>query len=320
MKVFGTEMHIVTFVIIIIQLAILFIFLMDSLRETDKRKKSIIRFSVFTALLLAYFVASGLMPDPAIPLAINTQMIIAYGIPIVAILYYVYYVYKEFGIKPNKLFSLRILVPILTATFVLLYIIPLLVTDNQLFAKTTFLSIAIALAFAFLVVISRQLMRLYNTSVDFARKHHRNRIASGYIALLSLIALPVVVAFGDYQAIESLIVFFGYLVLAVALMRDNIYRANKREQLLTKLGYYGDAHEHYKIRAMEFFNDINLTDREIEIANSILDGLSFKVIGENLFIAEGTVSKHASNIYNKCGVGHKEDFVEKLKTLVAGPS
>ena len=57
----------------------------------------------------------------------------------------------------------------------------------------------------------------------------------------------------------------------------------------------------------------DLTRREIEIAMSILDNRSYKDIGEELFIAESTVSKHASNIFKKTNVKNRTEFMSRLK-------
>ena len=62
----------------------------------------------------------------------------------------------------------------------------------------------------------------------------------------------------------------------------------------------------------KFFNR-GLTGREIEIAMEILDRRSYKTIGEEYFIAEKTVSKHASNIFKKTGVKNKTEFLERYR-------
>ena len=53
----------------------------------------------------------------------------------------------------------------------------------------------------------------------------------------------------------------------------------------------------------------NLTKREIEVALSILSNQSYKEISKDLYIAESTVSKHASNIYKKTGVKNRRQFL-----------
>ncbi|GFZ81602.1 hypothetical protein GCM10011531_09810 [Aquaticitalea lipolytica] len=57
----------------------------------------------------------------------------------------------------------------------------------------------------------------------------------------------------------------------------------------------------------------DLTRREIEIALCILNNVSYKKIAQELFIAESTVSKHASNIFKKTGVKNKRQFISRFK-------
>ena len=52
-----------------------------------------------------------------------------------------------------------------------------------------------------------------------------------------------------------------------------------------------------------------LTSREMEIAEAIRDGLSYKMIGEKLFISIETVRYHVKNIYRKLHVNSKSEVV-----------
>jgi len=60
-------------------------------------------------------------------------------------------------------------------------------------------------------------------------------------------------------------------------------------------------------KVMEFFSSQKkvmepLSDREHEIANILLDGLSYKMIAEKMFISIDTVRSHIRNIYKKLNV------------------
>jgi len=65
------------------------------------------------------------------------------------------------------------------------------------------------------------------------------------------------------------------------------------------------------IESKIFYED--LTRREIEIALSILSELSYRNIAKDLFIAESTVSKHASNIFKKTGVKNRREFLKRFR-------
>lgn len=55
--------------------------------------------------------------------------------------------------------------------------------------------------------------------------------------------------------------------------------------------------------------ELNLSRREVEIANLMLRGLKNKNIREKLFIADGTLRNHITNIYQKTNVKSREEFL-----------
>ncbi len=57
----------------------------------------------------------------------------------------------------------------------------------------------------------------------------------------------------------------------------------------------------------------NLTAREIDIVKLISQGYKYKEIGGSLFIAEGTVTKHVQNIFEKVKVKNKIELIKKLE-------
>ena len=57
----------------------------------------------------------------------------------------------------------------------------------------------------------------------------------------------------------------------------------------------------------------HLTIREKDIAKLICQGQKYKDIGETLFIAERTVTKHAQNIFEKTQVSNKIELINKLE-------
>jgi DNA-binding CsgD family transcriptional regulator len=60
----------------------------------------------------------------------------------------------------------------------------------------------------------------------------------------------------------------------------------------------------------QFQNDYNITDREFQIIDLVLSGLSNKIIAEKLGISERTVETHRLNVYAKIGIS---DRIELFK-------
>lgn len=59
-------------------------------------------------------------------------------------------------------------------------------------------------------------------------------------------------------------------------------------------------------------NTYAFTPREEEVAQEIMRGKTNAQIAKKLFIAEGTVKKHVSNIFRKTGVGNRVELVKVL--------
>ncbi|MDL2216385.1 helix-turn-helix transcriptional regulator [Desulfovibrio sp. OttesenSCG-928-M14] len=58
----------------------------------------------------------------------------------------------------------------------------------------------------------------------------------------------------------------------------------------------------------------DLTEQEKRIAALIHKGRTYDMIAEELFISKNTVKFHIKNIYGKCGVKNKAEFIKFLKT------
>lgn len=56
-------------------------------------------------------------------------------------------------------------------------------------------------------------------------------------------------------------------------------------------------------------SDYNLSDRETELLQQLVKGLSYQQIADTLFISHGTVRKHIENIYSKLHIHTKVEAV-----------
>ena len=59
-------------------------------------------------------------------------------------------------------------------------------------------------------------------------------------------------------------------------------------------------------------NNLNLTDREIEIVKYIIDGDTNNEIAKKLYIQTNTIKKHIYNIYNKLGVSSRTQLLQLI--------
>ena len=62
-----------------------------------------------------------------------------------------------------------------------------------------------------------------------------------------------------------------------------------------------------------------LSDREREVAALVLDGLTYKQIGERLFISAKTVEHHVARMRQRLGSGSRGELFAHLRQIVGGP-
>lgn len=60
---------------------------------------------------------------------------------------------------------------------------------------------------------------------------------------------------------------------------------------------------------------VGLTEREKEVAEYLMAGLSLKEISAKLYVSENTVKTHRSNVYRKMEVSSREELVKKLSQM-----
>jgi DNA-binding CsgD family transcriptional regulator len=63
----------------------------------------------------------------------------------------------------------------------------------------------------------------------------------------------------------------------------------------------------------EFGLSYGISDREREVVAALLDGLSYRMISERLFISYETVKSHVANIYRKAGVKSKMELAALIR-------
>lgn len=76
-----------------------------------------------------------------------------------------------------------------------------------------------------------------------------------------------------------------------------------------------DRHDLLKNKLMS--RDMELTDREIDVALLIMDQYTNKEIAEELFISEGTTKNYVSNIYDKINLRNRQHVISYLSGLLS---
>jgi len=310
----GTQMHIITFVFVCIELIILFYLFIHRLARPHDR---ISYLDIFLLLLLiVYNITGGLLPDPRLPGSYFWQNSFAYATGFMTPCYFPYYVYHAFGLNKMKFHAYRGVYLFLMMPY-LLFMIVFGITGNLNDAKNVLI---LPVAYALWVII---------TLVKASKKEPTENKIVLFLSITPWVCLPVIDYFNAGQAIEASITNTGFLLLLVQHMRRNV-RQLKEEHLRliaseNQLQSWDEQlQEEVNKRTQELertsreerFNEscklYRLTSREKEIALLLYQGQTHKQIGELLFIAERTVAKHTQNIFDKVKISNRIELVHKL--------
>ncbi len=303
MRVFGTEMHIVTFVFAVLEIIMFFYqFIYYLSRPQDETRKW---YLILLFLLIIYNITGGLFPDEKIKISIISQNIIAYGSGFFAAAYFPYYFYKGFNLKRLRFHALYGVPLFLIAPYVIFFVIVYSINGNLDWAIRYGIIVPFFYSFILLWAILRAIRLKYTE--DRGKVNFLEMIAV-YCALLPWATLTIFAYFRVGQLAEVIMTNGGFLIITIIFITRSIGKARKEyEQLMElnsgvpRVGVFDENVQLYQ-----------LTNREIEIVKFIRQGLKYKEIGDILFIAERTVTKHVQNIFEKTGASNKVDLLRRL--------
>lgn len=258
-------------------------------------------------MLILYNVTSGFLPDPAIPLPIEVQNVVAYLIAFSTSMYFVWYFYKAFDLVRLKFFAVYGSLYFLLIPFLLLFVTPYLISGNLVMSRRLVVVIPFLYGLAFVVATTRAFVYKFKERA-YSDRIKLELVSAAYLALLFWLALPVIVFFGDFQVLEHSVTNAGFLILTIVYVRAMIVQSRLEYVDLMKTESATAENISWNIERF------GLTDREAQIARMILKAHSYREIGNELKISEKTVSKHVSNIFQKMRVTNKVELMNKLGT------
>ncbi|SHG53384.1 response regulator transcription factor [Winogradskyella jejuensis] len=299
---FGTEIHWTTFFYLLIDTVIV---LFAFYQSRKLNRNSLKRFLYLGLLFIAYNASGGFLPTESFPGPLIIQYIITYGVAITLCVYIVYYLYKEYDFVVLAFrSSIRNLAIVAFGGFIILYLIPYFFTTSLNTARLLYTVPISIVAFIFLGIFYKRISHPKNPNSFIVRRNKLSIISVTAIALL-----PICTVIGDYQWITFTIMNIAFYAISVIEVDRHLFFLENKNKLYEVFLFNKGRTE--AINESEVING-NLTRREIEIAVSILSKLSYKRIAEDLYIAESTVSKHASNIFKKTGVKNRTQFTKRF--------
>jgi len=299
---FGTSIHWTTFFYLLLDSIIVVIAIFQNIRI---KRLSHRRYITLGCLYVAYNLTGGFLPSKAFLQPVILQYIITYGIAIALCIYLIYYLYKDYDIVFLKhYFSIQNIAKILSVSFIVLFLVPYLLTHSLDTARILFTIPVSLLGFLFLGLFYKRISRINNPNSFFRRRKKLSTISIGCIVLL-----PILTVIGDYQWLTFTVMNFAFYAITALEINRYLYFLKNQAKLHRVFNFNNNPNQD-SVKTELIFQ--NLTRREFEIALSILSKTSYKKIAKDLFIAESTVSKHASNIFKNSGIKNKREFLDRF--------
>lgn len=303
MLVFGTQMHIVTFIFAVLEIIMFFYQLIYSLsRPQDKSRQW---YMVLLFLLIVYNITGGLFPDPKIPIPIVTQNIIAYGSGFLAAAYFPYYFYKGFNLKELRFHALYGVPLFLLAPYLIFFVIVYSINKNLDFAIEYGIIVPFFYSFIILWAILRAIRLKYTENRGMMNFIEMVAI---YCALVPWATLTIFAFFHVGQLPEVIMTNGGFVIITVIFITRSVKKARKEYERLLELSLSADRPQAFLANVKQY----QLTNREVEIIQFMRQGLKYKEIADKLFISERTVTKHVQNIFEKANCSNKVELIHRL--------
>jgi DNA-binding CsgD family transcriptional regulator len=303
MLVFGTQIHMVTFIFILLETC-MFIFQLAyySLRPQDKNR---MWYLILLILMLFYNITGGLFPDPAISIPVSLQLMAAYGSGFLMASFFPFYFYKAFDLKSLRWHALFGVPLFLILPYVVFFVFAYAINGN--------LNTDIKLGM--IVPLMYALILLWNMFRSIRAKYVLNRNKNAYleeIAMYSAVTPWLALTFfglvEESQLTEVLCTNTGIIVISILFVRKSIKQEREAYGKLQGSGRTGFQEEEFEVLCKSY----RLTNREIQIILLLSEGLTYKEISQKLFISGKTVDNHVQNIYEKTEVNNKVALIHKL--------
>lgn len=306
MKFLNTEMYMVTFWITVFEIVMLFFQVVYYLQRTSDKKR--LHYLTLLVMLIIHNMLSGFMPDKNIPMSIVLQNIIAFLGGFAMSVYFVYYFYRTFELDELRFFAIYGSLIFLIAPFVLLFVLPYVITGNLPQARQLTVVVPFLYGLAFAYSTTRAFVVKFKVQKLFREKTYPvELVVAAYVALLCWITLPVIVFFGDFQVLQHSVTNAGFLVMTIVYVRTSIVQAREEYHKLKK----ADQSLNEVIEGN--FKRFGLTPREIQVSSKLMKGIPYKIIAQELELSEKTVNRHVSNTFAKTGSTNKVELIKKLE-------
>jgi len=260
---------------------------------------------ILLILMLFYNITGGLFPDPKIHIALDIQEMIAYGTGFLMASYFPYYFYKAFDLPSLRWHALFGVPLFLACPYLVFFVVVYAINGN----------LNVDIKYGMIAPFIYALVLLYVMFRAIREKHKHERNQNQYIEEIVMYAAVTPWAslafFGiveSSQLIEVLCTNTGIIGITFLFIWRSVKSAREEYERLQEYGSQGNGNTVFE----EMCRYYKLTAREIEIVLLVRQGMTYKEISNQLFIAGKTVENHIQNIYEKTHVKNKVSLIQKL--------
>jgi signal transduction histidine kinase/DNA-binding NarL/FixJ family response regulator len=251
----GTQMHIVTFIFVSIEIVIFFYLLIYRLARPDDKTAYLNIVLIF--LLITYNITGGLLPDKNLPGPFFIQVSLAYATGFITPCYFPYYVYKAFSLEKMKFHAYWGVYIFLIFPYLLFVIV--FATTNKLESAKDLLILPVVYALWVIITLIKAIRFKYKN--DFSSRQSKEEMAVLLLSLTPWVMLPVIDFFNMGQNIEAYITNFGFLSLFALQMKRHIREMRtEHERLINSEKQLLNWNSNLK-------NEVDKRTKELEIIN-----------------------------------------------------
>lgn len=309
MLVFGTQMHIVTFIFVITEIVIFFYLVVFRLARPNDKIALLNLILIF--LLVSYNITGGLLPDSKLPGSFFLQEVIAYATGFITPCYFPYYVYKAFGLSKMKFHAYKGVYLFLIMPYSVFVFVFWLTKDLK--NAQNLLLIPVVYAIWVIISLTKAIKHKYNSK--FTRIDAKLEIIVLLFSLTPWVGLPIITYFDSGQAVEAILTNVGFLSLFGLQGARNIKELRMEHQKLIESEqrlktWNADLKEEVNNRIKElerineqktnnFINLVHETKTPLTLIKNYLDEYITKYgSAKELDVIKGSVDKLTTDVIN----------------------
>lgn len=305
MNVFGSMLHLVTFILICLELFIFVFKLCFYVSRPDEYYR--IWFLILLILLVMYNLASSLYPDPKINLALNLQNILKYGSGFLTATYFPFYFYKTYNLKTLRFHAFYGAPLFLMLPYLIFFVFIYTMNNNLEFAVNYGFIIPFFYGIVLLRDIPKAIRLIYNESGN--REEYIKAMAV-FAGLSPWFALIILDYYHASHIVEILLANLGIIVITTILLWKSIKQMRREYRRKAEPALVIVSPELFMANCLHY----GYTKTEILVAQRLDKGMSSQEIADSMYSTEGTVNKHIQNMFRKTGVKNRAALLYKLRT------